>query len=165
VPNEPRRHSPGPPPRARPLIDEIDRRIVEILMVDGRVTNASLAAAVGIAPSTCVARVRSLQDRGIVKGFHAEIDPAALGRPIQALIAVRLSAHSRGQIDEFRAAAARLPGVLAVFHISGVNDYLLHVAAGSTAELRDFVLDHLTASPAVAHAETSIIFEHVRAAP
>jgi DNA-binding Lrp family transcriptional regulator len=152
-------------PRTRPAVDEIDRTIIETLMVDGRITNANLAAAAGIAPSTCVARVRALQERGIIRGFHADVDPAALGRPIQALIAVRLAAHSRGQIDDFRATAARLPGVLSVFHISGVNDYLLHVAAGSTAELRDFVLDHLTASPAVAHAETSIIFEHVRAVP
>jgi DNA-binding Lrp family transcriptional regulator len=156
---------PGPPPRSRPLLDEIDRRLVDLLIADGRMPNSALASAAGIAASTCLSRVRSLRERGIIKGFHAEVDPAALGRPIQALIAVRLAAHSRDQIEEFRAAAVQLPGVLGVFHVSGANDYLLHIAARSTGELRDFVLDHLTASPAVAHAETSIIFEHVRAVP
>lgn len=124
--------------------------------------NNALAAEVGISPSTCLSRVRSLRERGVIRGFHADVDPAALGRPVQAVIKVRLGAHSRDQIEQFRAKVDRLPGVLALFHLSGADDYLLHVAMESTDALRDFVLDHLTADRAVTHAETSMVFEHVR---
>ena len=71
---------------------------------------------------------------------------------------------SRDEIDRFRRKVPGLPGVLSLFHVSGANDYLLHVSAASPDALREFVLDHLTADPAVVHAETSLIFEHVRGA-
>lgn len=148
-----------------PALDEVDSELVRLLVADGRMANNALAEATGIAPSTCLARVRSLRDRGIIRGFHADVDLGALGRPLQAMVAVRIGAHSRTEIDRFRARAPHLPGVLALFHISGANDYLLHVAAATPDALREFVLDHLTADPAVVHAETSLIFEHVRATP
>lgn len=157
------RRTPGPAPRPAPAtLDEVDRELVRLLTADGRMPNNALAEATGIAPSTCLMRVRSLRDRGVIRGFHAEVDLAALGQPIQALIAVRIGAHSRDEIDRFRKRVPGLPGVLSMFHVSGANDYLLHVAATSPDALREFVLDHLTADPAVVHAETSLIFEHVR---
>ena len=70
---------------------------------DARISNARLAAAVGVAPSTALARVRSLRARGVIRGFHAEVDLAALGRPLQALVAIRLSVISREQILSFTA--------------------------------------------------------------
>ncbi|GAA2836935.1 Lrp/AsnC family transcriptional regulator [Kribbella solani] len=168
------RRTPGPAPRATPGatsgtgtagLDEVDRHLVALLSADGRMPNNALAEATGIAPSTCLTRVRSLRERGVIRGFHAEVDLAALGRPLQALIAIRIGAHSRDEIDRFRTKVPRLPGVLSLFHVSGANDYLLHVSAATPDALREFVLDHLTADPAVSHAETSLIFEHVRATP
>ncbi|TWD80445.1 AsnC family transcriptional regulator [Kribbella amoyensis] len=157
------RRTPGPAPRALPgALDDVDLELVRLLTADGRMPNNALAEATGIAPSTCLARVRALRDRGVIRGFHADVDLAALGRPLQAMIAVRLGVHSRDEAERFRAQAPSLPGVLALFHVSGANDYLLHVAAESPDALRDFVLDHLTADPAVSHAETSLIFEHLR---
>lgn len=157
------RRTPGPAPRPIPAgLDEVDLELVRLLTADGRMPNNALAEATGIAPSTCLARVRALRDRGVIRGFHADVDLAALGRPLQAMVAIRIGAHSRDEIDRFRAMVPGLPGVLSLFHVSGANDYLLHVAAESPDALRDFVLDHLTADPAVVHAETSLIFEHVR---
>lgn len=150
------------PKNVRPLLDDVDRAIVRVLAEDGRIPNNALAAAVGIAPSTCLGRVRALRERGVVRGFHADVDLAAVGRPIQAMVAVRLETHARREIEAFRARAPRLPGVLGVFHVAGEDDYVLHVAAEDAEALRDFVLDHLTAHPLVRHAETSLIFEHVR---
>ena len=123
--------------------------------------NARLGAA-GVAPSTALARVRALQERGVIRGFHAEIDPAALGRPLQALIAIRLSVHSREQIESFTDHVRALPGVLSIFHVTGQTDYLLWVAAGDAHDLREFVVEHLASYPAVAHAETSLIYEQRR---
>jgi DNA-binding Lrp family transcriptional regulator len=76
-------------------LDDVDRRLLELLAADARISNARLAAAVGVAPSTALARVRALRSRGVIRGFHAEVDLAALGRPLQALVAIRLSVHSR----------------------------------------------------------------------
>jgi DNA-binding Lrp family transcriptional regulator len=143
-------------------LDETDRAILEALSEDARMPNNRLAARVGIAPSTCLARVKALRDEGVLLGFHAEIDLAALGRPLQAIIAVRLAVHAREQIDAFTNDVRQLPGVLSVFHMTGVTDYLLWVAAADMQDLRDFVVDHLATHPAVAHAETSLIYEHRR---
>ena len=100
--------------------------------------------------------------RGVVRGFHAEVDLAALGRPLQAMIAVRLAVHAREEIDAFTRAVRALPGVLMVFHLTGVTDYLVWVAAEDAQDLREFVVDHLATHPSVAHAETSLIYEHTR---
>jgi DNA-binding Lrp family transcriptional regulator len=164
------RRSPGPAPRPHPSalsggLDEIDRKLVQLLTADGRMANNALAEATGIAPSTCLTRVRSLRERGVIRGFHADVDLGALGQPLQALIAIRIGAHSRDVIDRFRAMVPKLPGVLSLFHVSGANDSLLHVSAATPDALREFVLDHLTADPAVSHAETSLIFEHIRGMP
>src|SRR3979411_55871 len=93
-------------------VDAVDRAMLELLGDDARITNQRLADRVGIAPSTALARLRSLRDRGVIRGFHAEVDLSALGRPLQALIAVRLAVHARDQIDDFTDAVRRLPGVL-----------------------------------------------------
>ncbi len=143
-------------------LDAVDWAILRILAFDGRVPNNALAEAVGVAPSTSLARVRSLRERGVIRGFHADIDLAALGLPMQALIAVRLCPHNREEVDAFRTTALRLPGVLAVFHVAGADDYLLHVATAGSDALRNFVLDHLIGHPTVQHAQTSLIFEYVR---
>jgi DNA-binding Lrp family transcriptional regulator len=151
-----------PVPNDFPPLDDVDRAILEALSLDARLPNNRLAERVGVAPSTCLARLRALRAAGVVQGFHAEIDLAALGRPLQAMIAVRLTVHAREQIDAFTAAVRALPGVLSVFHMTGQTDYLVWVAAADAQDLREFVVDHLATDPAVAHAETSLIYEHVR---
>ncbi len=150
------------PNHPQSLVDPVDRALLEVLAADARVTNQRLAETVGVAPSTAIARLRSLRQRGVIRGFHAEVDLAALGRPLQALIAVRLTVHAREQIDAFTSAVRELPGVLMVFHLTGVTDYLIWVAAADAHELREFVVDHLATHPSVAHAETSLIYEHHR---
>ena len=153
------RYTPNHP---RDEVDAVDRVMLELLAQDARITNQRLAEAAGIAPSTALARLRALRERGVIRGFHAEVDLAALGRPLQALIAVRLAVHARDQIDAFTDTVRRLPGVLMVFHLTGVTDYLVWVAATDAQDLREFVVDHLATHPSVAHAETSLIYEHHR---
>ncbi len=150
-----------PNPRPHDL-DAVDRALVEALSLDARLPNNRLAERVGIAPSTCLQRVRALRERGVLRGFHAEVDLAALGRPLQALVAVRLAVHDRGQIEEFTTRVRELPGVLQVFHLAGPTDYLVWLATSGAQDLREFVVEHLATDPAVAHAETSLIYEHHR---
>ncbi len=145
-----------------PQLDPVDRAILEQLSIDARIPNNRLAERVGLAPSTCLARVRALRAAGVVRGFHAEIDLGALGRPLQAMIAVRLAVHARAQIDDFTDHVRALPGVLSIFHMTGQTDYLIWIAAADAQDLREFVVDHLATHPATAHAETSLIYEHRR---
>lgn len=143
-------------------LDETDRKILEALSADARISNARLAERVGVAPSTALQRVRQLRASGVLRGFHAEIDLAALGRPLQAMVAVRLTVHNREQIETFTRNVRRLPGVLTVFHLAGATDYLVWLAAADAQDLREFVVEHLASDPAVSHAETSLIYEHRR---
>src|SRR5580693_7189139 len=151
-----------PPKDLHPEVDDVDHRLLTVMARDARIANNALAERVGIAPSTCLGRVRALRDRGVIRGYHADVDPAALGRPLQAMIAVRLQSHARGRIRGFVADVAGLPEVLNVFFLAGKDDFLLHVAAASTAALRDFV-ETLSSNGDVSYTETSLIFEHIRA--
>ena len=151
------------PNNVRPPLDEVDRRLLRALAADARIPNNALAARAGIAPSTCLTRVRALVERGVIRGYHADVDPTALGRPVQAMIAVRLQSHARGHIPEFMAMIAQLPEVLNVFFLGGADDFHVHIAATSTAALRDFVVVNLSGNPDVALTETNLIFEHIRA--
>ena len=142
-------------------LDDTDLAIVRELARDARLPNNTLAERAGIAPSTCLGRVRALRERGVIRGYHADVDPAALGRPLQAMIAVRLQSDARGHLRTFVRGVARLPEVLNVFFLAGKDDFLLHVAAGSAENLRLFV-EALSSNADVAYTETSLIFEHVR---
>lgn len=155
---------PGPVERLPPALDEIDRALVDALLSDGRIPNAALARKVGIAESTCLGRVRSLRERGVITGIHAAVDPEMLGYPVQAMVAVRFGGHIRSEIEQFRDEVPQLPGVISAIHVSGSNDYLVHVAAPSSDALRDIILDGLTSRPGVVHAESSLIFEVTRGA-
>jgi DNA-binding Lrp family transcriptional regulator len=135
---------------------------LEQLAGDARIANNALAEKVGIAASTCLGRVRTLRERGVIRGFHADIDPAAVGRPIQAMIAVRMQSHARSHLTEFATAVSALPEVLNVFFLAGADDFLVHVAARNTENLRDFVVVNLSGNPDVALTETNLIFEHIR---
>ena len=143
-------------------LDDVDRRIVDALRREGRLPNNALAAQIGIAASTCLTRVRSLIERGVVSGFHAEVDPAWIGRPIQAMIAVRLRSDARGAINDFSDRLAAMPEVLNVYFLAGADDFHVHVAAKDPDDLRMFVVDHLSSAPEVALTETNLIFEHKR---
>jgi DNA-binding Lrp family transcriptional regulator len=148
----------------RPGIDEVDRRILVVLSEDARIPNNALAERVGVAPSTCLGRVRALRERGVIKGYHADIDPAALGRPLQAMISVRLAPGGRERIAGFGDKVAHMPDVLNVYFLGGADDFYIHISAASSHALRQFVVA-LSADPDVSLTQTNLIFEHVRGAP
>lgn len=154
----------APPNDVRPRLDDTDRALLRILAADARISNKDLAGRVGIAASTCLARVRALRESGVIRGYHADIDPRALGHDLQAMIAIRLQPHARGAMSRFVATLSVRPEVLEVYFVAGANDFLVHVATASTDQLRTFVADRLNRDPAIAGTETSLIFEHTRAA-
>ena len=146
------------PPAA---LDAVDRAILRALTADARIPNNALADLVGVAPSTCLGRVRALRERGVIRGFYTDIDPASVGRAIQAMISVRMQSHARTRLAEFAETVAELPEVLNVFFLAGADDFLLHVAARDTENLRDFVV-RFSGNADIALTETNLIFEHIR---
>lgn len=139
-------------------LDDVDLAILAELSDNARITGAALAKRVGVAESTCAKRLQLLRDRGIVTGFTTQMDLAALGHPIQAVIAVRLASHNRDHVLRFHDALRAIPGVLTAFHVAGENDYLLHVAVTTPEQLRDLVLEHINVHPGVQHTETQLVF-------
>jgi len=148
----------------RTVLDDVDRRILTALHADARLPNSALADMVGIAPSTCLGRVRRLTELGVIRGFYADIDPAAIGLTLQAMISVSLQANARGKIRNFIGQIRRKPQVMDVYFLAGADDFLLHVAARDTDDLRKFVVENLNADADVAGTQTSLIFEHLRGA-
>lgn len=142
------------------VLDAVDRQIIEQLQLNGRMTNAELAERVGIAPSTCVARVRSLVSRRIITGFTASVDPAVMGMTLQVLVSVTIRSGARQRISEFSEELRSLPEVLQLFFLGGVEDFIIHLAARDSDHVRDFVMEHLSAHPAVSSTRTSIVFSH-----
>jgi DNA-binding Lrp family transcriptional regulator len=145
-------------------LDAVDRRILNQLHGDARMTNNALAEAVGIAPSTCHGRVRRLVDLGVIRGFYTDIDPVAVGLPLQAMISVNLHSNARGKIRSFIQQIRRRRQVMDVYFLAGADDFILHVAARDTEDLRSFVVENLNADADVAGTQTSLIFEHLRGA-
>jgi DNA-binding Lrp family transcriptional regulator len=147
-----------------PDLDDVDRRILITLHADARISNSALADRVGVAASTCHVRVRRLQDLGVIRGFYTDIDPAAIGLPLQAMISVSLQSNARGKIRSFIQQISRKPQVMDVYFLAGADDFILHVAARDTDDLRSFVVENLNADADVAGTQTSLIFEHLRGA-
>jgi DNA-binding Lrp family transcriptional regulator len=144
------------------LFDRIDRAILAYLQNDARISNKALAEKVGLAPSSCLARVRRLEASGALLGYHAEVDPRVYGVTLEALIAIKLEKHARTAIAAFERHVGTLAEVRGAFHVAGANDYLVHVAVRDAEHLREFALSAFASRPEVAHMETSLIFSHRR---
>ena len=143
-------------------LSELDAAILRELQRNARQTNRAIADAVHVSPSTSLERIRSLQERGVIRGYHADADLAAVGREVQALIAIRIRPPSRENIEAFRDWAGRLSETVGVFVVSGGDDFLLHVAVPTTDALYALVIDRLTERLEVADVNTSIVYEHLR---
>lgn len=146
-------------------LDDVDHALVRELQRNARVTNADLAAAVGIAQSTCISRVRSLVQRGIITGFSAEVDPKALGLDLQVLISVTLRAGARANLSSFMTEMRALPEVVQVFFLGGSEDFIVHLAVRDSTHVREFVLENLSNNPVVASTRTNMVFEHFHKGP
>ncbi|MGL3150072.1 Lrp/AsnC family transcriptional regulator [Microbacterium sp. A82] len=140
-------------------LDEIDLEILTVLSARADTTNKALAKQLGLAESTCAHRVRALRDRGVIRDVRIRVDEAALGFGLQAIIKVRLANHTGAKVNALFDALVEIPRVLQVFHVAGVDDFLVHVAVSDAAALRDIVLEHITVHSVVRGTETQLVFE------
>ncbi|MCC5949578.1 MAG: Lrp/AsnC family transcriptional regulator [Nitriliruptoraceae bacterium] len=144
-------------------LDRTDLALLGALQEDGRRTIKELAAIAGLSTSATHERVRRLQADGVISGIHAALDPEAIGIGLQAVIQVSLQRHSRDAVIAFRDHAMSLEEVLAVTHLTGAIDFLVHVAVRDTDHLRDLALEAFTTRDEVARLDTSVVYEHVGA--
>ena len=143
-------------------LSELDAAILRELQENARRTNRAIADAVHVAASTSLERIRSLRERGVVRGYHAEADLRRSAANVQALISIRIRPPSRENIESFRDWAHRLPETVGVFVVSGGDDFQLHVAVPDTDALYALVIDRLTERPEVADVNTAVVYEHLR---
>ncbi|MET7641482.1 Lrp/AsnC family transcriptional regulator [Streptomyces sp. NPDC005438] len=148
-----------------PALDSVDLEILRLLQNDARMTYRELATAVGVAPSTCLDRVGRLRRSGIILGHQLRLDPARLGRALEALLLVQVRPHRRELIGPFVERIRALPESRALFHLTGPDDYLVHVAVAGTADLQRLVLDEFTSRREVARVETRLIFQEWSCGP
>ena len=141
-------------------MDAVDLRILNELQIDARRSNKELANVCGVSPSTMLHRMRALEATGVIRGYHADIAPEALGRNVEALVSVRLQPKTPAAVDEFMAAIWSLDETVAVTMLTGAFDVLVHVSVGDIRALSETVLTAVANAPHVTDEQTSIVFEH-----
>lgn len=142
-------------------LDSVDWRILEELQNDATLANRTLAERVGLAPSSCLQRVRRLREQGVITGSHIDVDPAATGLTLEAVVSVNVRPHTRAVVDSFREFVMGQPETRSLLHVSGQADFLLHVAVADSAHLQSFLVDKLSARTEVRHFTSSIVLEQV----
>lgn len=140
-------------------LDDIDRRILTALQQDGRLPILNLAERVGLSPTPCGRRVKRLEDAGVIQGYNARIDPAALGQTINVLITVRLARHGTRGTEQFLSAIAQRPEITECLLVTGSVDYILRVWVSDIDALGTFIRDVLQSIPSVAETSTMVILK------
>ena len=139
------------------MINEIDTKILNIIQQDARVANAEIARQVGLAPSAVLERVRKLEERGVIRGYAAEIDASQIGFGLTAFVFVKTSfCGSIGSV------MAQIPEVLEVHDIAGEDCYLLKVRARNTDELGRFFREKLKPIPEIISTKTTIVLQTIK---
>ncbi|GAA2813656.1 Lrp/AsnC family transcriptional regulator [Saccharopolyspora taberi] len=142
-------------------LDSVDWLILEELQNDATLPNRVLAERVGLAASSCLQRVRRLREQGVITGSHIDVDPAATGLTLEAIVSINVRPHTREVVDQFRKFVLAQPETRSLLHVSGQADFLLHVAVADSAHLQGFLVDKLASRPEVRHFTSSIVLEQV----
>jgi DNA-binding Lrp family transcriptional regulator len=140
-------------------IDAIDRMILAELQTNARQTNKALAEAVGVAPSTALERVRLLEKSGVIRGYHADVLPSALGGHLQAIVTIRLQPKTQTVIESVIGSLWELPEVVAINLMSGMDDISVRVLAANAEHLRKVIVGGVSAIKGVVEERTSILFD------
>ncbi|WP_345471257.1 Lrp/AsnC family transcriptional regulator [Glutamicibacter ectropisis] len=148
-----------------PELDSVDWAILELLQVDATIPNKDIAAKVGIAASTCLERIKRMRRNGTITATRAHVLPSLLGRGEQAFLGIQVRPHARETANDFVQKALALPETLALYNVSGNDDYLVHVAVANSTELQSLIIDKLLALPQVVHCRTQLIFVEPWVAP
>ena len=143
-------------------LDAIDRRILERLQHDGRLSNADLAEQVGLSSSPCWRRVKALEEAGVIKGYAAQVDAKSVGLSVNVFMSVSLTTQTEKALKDFERAAAERPEVMECYLMTGDSDYLIRVVVADIAALERFILDQLTPIADIEKIRSSFALKQVR---
>ena len=146
----------------KPALGKTDRKLLDLLQKDGRITNLELAERVALSPSACLRRVRALEEAGVIRGYVALLDPAKIGLGLLAFVTVKLEKRGRMPTDAFARACRDWPEVAACHATTGDMDYLLRVHVADLAHFSRFVMDSLLKHPGVIDVKSSFVLEQVK---
>jgi len=142
-------------------LDDIDRRLLRRLQIDGRISNTDLAQATGMSESACLRRTKLLESRGLIERFAAVLDQRAAGYPLSVFVTVTLSAQSEGALRAFEKAIADIPEVMECYLMTGNADYLLRVVARDVDDLERLHATRLTRLANVVRVNSSLALRAV----
>jgi DNA-binding Lrp family transcriptional regulator len=148
-----------------PRLDRIDRQILHLLQADGRMTNIELARRVGISPPPCLRRVRALEAAGLIRGYHADLAPEALGFAVTVFAQIGLASQAESDLRSFEALVSTWPEVREAYMLAGETDFLLKIVAPDWDSYQRFLSIKLTAAPNVAHVKSALVLRVSKAAP
>lgn len=146
-------------------LDEIDLNILRRLQNDGRITNVELANSVGLTAPPCLRRMRALEDEGVIKSYHAAIDPAKMGYTITVFAMVSLKSQAEVDLQAFEDHVQKLPEIRECYMLNGEIDFILKVVAKDLQQFQSFLTSQLTAAPNVASVKTSLTIRSAKHLP
>ncbi len=146
-------------------LDKVDRQILKDLQEDGRMTNVELAHRAGISAPPCLRRVRALEEAGFIRGYHAEVNPEALGFGITVFAQVGLKSQAEADLKSFEALVSEWGEVREVHMLAGETDFLLKIVAADWDAYQKFLTSRLTPAPNVAHVKSSLAIRTAKYAP
>lgn len=150
-------------PRSTPnALDRTDLRILALLQGHGRATNADIAEAVSLSASACLRRVQRLETEGVIAGYAALVDPAAVGLGLQAFVRVQLEKHGSAEVQHFVERVQSWNEVVACHALTGEMDYLLHIVVSDLEHFSRFLLDNLLNETGVADVNSSFVLRTVK---
>ncbi|HSX57094.1 MAG TPA: Lrp/AsnC family transcriptional regulator [Sphingomonas sp.] len=145
--------------------DEIDRQIMAHLQADGRMTNVDLADRVGLTAPPCLRRVRTLEEKGAIRGYHADLEPVWLGYTITVFAMVSLKSQAETDLEAFEAHVASIPEIRECYMLNGDIDFILKIVAKDLSSFQQFLTTRLTTAPNVAHVRTSLTIRSSKSLP
>ncbi len=137
-------------------LDSIDRRLLSALQREGRITNVDLATRVGLTAPPCLRRVRALEQAGVIRGYHADLDPAKLGFSITVFAMVSLKSQAEDALRQFEDHMRTLPEVRECHMLNGEIDFILKIVSKDLQSFQEFLTSKLTPAPNVASVKTSL---------
>ena len=149
----------------RVKLDAIDRRILETLRDEGRITNVALAERVGISAPPCLRRVRALEEAGYIRGYHADLDPPLLGYGLTVFAWVGLHSQAEHDLEAFEAMVGKWPMVRECHMLTGEVDFVLKCVAKSWDGWQHFLTHQLTPAPNVASVKTAPVLRRSKSLP
>ncbi len=149
----------------RSKLDKIDRKILRDMQADGRITNVELARNVGISAPPCLRRVRGLEESGYIKGYHARIDPSALGYSVVVFAMVKLTSQAEKDLLAFETRIGELEMVRECHMLAGETDFILKVVAKDWDSYQEFLTNKLTTAPNVTSVKSSLAIRSAKDIP